>query len=223
MRSTPTRHVLCLVALAAYSGLAQAQELTLKALTPTTVNAGGSVDFVAEFSKYQLSQGSGFAEAEPLPALGDQTWLKSSDQSDDETLQQVSISIRLNGNEVASLFDTPVSAHGGSFYTASLPVTLTFASAGSFTVAATAQWLSVTTSDSTTVTGTRHCNSDGGTGFICSNWSEIALGGSSLSLASGDLGPTTLTVAVVPEPQAWALWLGGLGLLGAGALRRRRS
>jgi MYXO-CTERM domain-containing protein len=221
MRSTPTRHVLCLVSLIAGSGLTQAQQLTLKALTPTTVNAGGSVDFLAEFSKYQLSQGSGHSESEPLPALGDQTWTQSSMQSDEETLDKVSISVRLGSTEVLSLSDQPLGFGGGSLYTNSVPFTLVFASAGQFSVAATAQWLSTTSSSVSSITDTRHCDSDGGTGFICSDWSEIALGGSSLSLASGDVGPMTLSVAVVPEPQAWVLWLGGLGLLGASARRRR--
>lgn len=35
------------------------------------------------------------------------------------------------------------------------------------------------------------------------------------------LGGLSITAAPVPEPQTWALWLGGLGLLGAAARRRR--
>lgn len=221
MRSTLTRHTFALLGLAATSGLTQAQQLTLEALTPTTVNAGGSVDFLAKFTKFQRLEESAFSSMEPPPVLGDQTWQESGSQTDSESLERVAISFSLGDQVVQGAVDLPTGYVGGTLYTLTVPFSLAFSSVGQFTVAANARWESTISSGSTLTTGERRCTDGGDQGLSCTEWTYTAVGGSSISLAFGEVGPMTVNVSVVPEPQTWALWLGGLGLLAAGARRRR--
>ena len=193
---------------------------SLQALTPLTIAPGGTVAFQFGFSKYQVLSETGAAEAEPAPAPGTQVWLQSSSQSFMETLSGFTLELSTSNQSVGLASVLLSGGEPGTVYSHTELASFQFDEPGSYTVSLSGTWQSLLSIGDFSIQGSRSCTEQAGL-LTCTGWELIGVGGSALQDTSGQFGPVSLQVQVVPEPQTAALLLAGLGLVGAAARRRR--
>lgn len=185
----------------------------------TTIAAGGTVDFTASFSiNTSTSSGGGNNPQEPAPVEGYQAWEVNWYNVWSETV--TGVQLQAAG---LSFSDTPSAAPGGG-YANSWSFSVLFPEAGTYTVELSGGWTTLTESYISAETASRDCyNSDpGGSDLLtCSSWTWNYYDNTDSSSYDSAFSPLTLTiqVAAVPEPETLALYLAGLGIIGA-AVRR---
>lgn len=192
--------------------------LELTATSPTTIMAGGTVNFRLRFSQYQERWSFDNNGPEPSSDIGFQEWIYYFYEASSERLSELALQVGAVGGPELSQTLFPA-AEPGTDYSTEWNLSLTFAQPGVRHVLALATATQDKTSRRGDTLGTREC-----IGFDnslqCSSWSFIERlhedsAWTERSLASS-LG---IQVQVVPEPATTWLLLAGTGLLLA--LRRR--
>lgn len=215
MRRTLTATALACLALGADAGL---PTLTLTAQSPTTIMAGGTVDFRLDF--FQIQEGWSFdnGDGEPSPDIGFQRWQSAYREAWNDRLTDLDLQLLVGGRPVQQR-NTQPDAAPRTDYTTSWQVTLRFDQPGLHTVTAAALVTQAKDLYRAITVGTREC-----VGFDnsvqCTLWDfrDEVLD----DLAWTETTPAvsaSLQVQAVPEPATTALWLAGLAGL---ALRARR-
>jgi hypothetical protein len=187
------------------------------------VLVGDTVTFTVDYSaSTSVFQDGGSDLNEPAPAEGYQTWVLNWYDFQYETLQ--SISLQADGQ---SFLDSPALGPGNG-HAGSWTFSVLFPLAGSFNVTIGGDWTVLHDVQQGAELASRNCynnNYDGGYDLVCDSWTYEYPQYGDYYTETQSLGSMTLQIDVlqaVPEPQAWALWLLGGGLL-ARRVRQGRS
>lgn len=188
----------------------------------TSVSAGTLVDFTVSFSVLTSASSYGGSNPfEPAPQEGYQNWDINWYGYENETLNQVWL------EAAGSSFSDFPSLSPGSSHAGSWSFSVLFPTAGSFELTLAGGWASQVEVYSSSESASRDCwniDPEGSNELACSSWSYHYADYSDTYSSSGAFAGHSLVIEVlaapVPEPHTLALWLAGLGGLGA-AIRRR--
>ncbi len=186
----------------------------------TTVTEGSWVEFSVAFSgSTGLYNYGGSDPYEPPPQAGYQEWQINWYHTYGETLS----SLWLGANGESHGVSPGVAP--GEGYNGSWTFLLYFPSAGSYDVTVEGSWQAMVDTYTSNESATRNCwyeDPEWPGNLVCDAWSYHYYDYSDHYSIDGTLPAQTLniTVLAVPEPETWALFLGGLGLV-AGVARRR--
>jgi hypothetical protein len=189
----------------------------------TRVAVGTTVDFTVLYSARTQSWRSGGSNPhEPAPVDGYQDWFVNWYDYYDETLKDVSLSALDQ-----SFVDYPAAAPGAS-HTGSWSFSAAFQTRGVFEVSVAGSWSADISISQGSEEAYRNCwydDWDNPVQLRCDAWTWSYPQYDDGYTESGALGPRSLTIVVtaVPEPASAALWLAGLGLLGAAVRAARRA
>lgn len=218
MRPTILLTVLGLAGAAAQAGTPY---LDFTATSPTSITAGGSVDFQLTFRQYQENWSFDNNGPEPSADIGYQEWLYSFFEMSTEHLKSLTLQIGpIGGPQTSQVLS--LDAGPGTDYNTTWNLSLSFAQAGSYQFGASATITQDKVVRRGDTLGTREC-----VGFDnsvqCSDWAFTARmheDSAWTEVTSATSLPIQVQVQAVPEPTTLALWLMGGGMLGW-RLRRR--
>jgi hypothetical protein len=179
------------------------------------VRVGETVQFTVAYSgSGSIDQNGGSDLNEPLPVEGWQPWVLNWYDFHYQTV--LSVDLRAGGQ---SFVDAP-SLRAGDGHSGSWMFSMQFDQAGSFEVSVQGELTMLHEISQGAELAARSCwnnDVDGGLDLQCDAWVYEYPQYDDWYTEGLQLGPLSLKVQVqaVPEPQAWALWLLGAGLLGA--------
>ncbi|MBL8353215.1 MAG: PEP-CTERM sorting domain-containing protein [Burkholderiaceae bacterium] len=187
----------------------------------TSVKVGDTVDFWVQFSASTTSNTYGGSNPyEPEPAEGYQEWHVNWYYWEHETFSSVSLQAGGQG-----FYDAPGLAPG-SGYGNTWSFSVTFNDPGQHSIDLSGSWEAMINSGASNESAYRNCwyaDPDTSSDLTCDWWTwsyhdydDYYTTGDSITA-----GPLTINVSAVPEPGTFALWLAGIGLVAAGARRRR--
>jgi hypothetical protein len=216
------RLTILLAALGLASSAAQAGTpyLELTATSPTTIQAGGTVNFRLSFNQYQENWSFDNNGPEPTADIGFQEWIYHFYESSSERLSELELRVGVDGGPELSRLLLP-DAGPGTDYSTEWNLSLVFSQPGVHQVLGSATATQDKTSRRGDTFGTREC-----VGFDnsvqCSGWSFIDRlhedGAWSEPRFASSLGIQVQVQAVPEPPTAWLLLAGAGLMLG---LRRR--
>lgn len=206
-----------LVGLSPLPAAAQASALNLLNMEP--IMPGETVFIEAYFRQQLLDTVERVANNPEPPFEPAEDWVITDDFFSFETLQDITFTLtRPNGSPLQGK-PSVGPADSGNVFDANWTFELSFAQPGTYTVSLGTTWATGIDYRYETFVGYRSCTSD----TECGDWNyQVESTGFTLHNNYAD-GPQMLQVQVVPEPATTALWLAGLGALGALVQRRRRT